>query len=224
MNTLAARIDAWCELDDAQAAWRAAVPCEGGREVLLPVCRGHLADELLMAKLAAWRNRHVRAFPSRFEATATSTHRFLADNVLPGDRAVLLIAPADADGDATSAFAHVGICNYRDAAQSGRAELENIVRGEHRHPGAMGRAMRALIALCEHHGVREQELRVFDDNAHAIAFYRRLGFVDGGRTAMRRSTRAGDTSVAERAAGDEGPGDEHLLHMLRSAAQRELTT
>jgi len=216
MNTLAATIDGWCALDDAGAAWRAAAPCVEGREVLVPLCRAHAEDERLMATLAAWRNRHVRAFPSRFEATAASTRRWLENNVLPGDRAVLLVAPADANGDLSRAIGHVGVCGYRDAARTGSVELENIVRGDDgRQAGAMSRAMQALIALCERHGARMQELRVFDDNARAIAFYERLGFAAGERTPMRRSSTPGDDSVAPRAAGDDAPGDEHLLHMVR---------
>lgn len=224
MISLAERLDRWCGLQDLAAVWQERIPLAVGAASLLPVCHAHLADDALMDMLAKWRNEHVVAFPSRFVATADSTRRWLANNVLAGDRALFLIVPEAADGRAAAeryAFGHVGICGYRHAGTTGRVELENIVRGvAGAAPGAMAAAMAALIELCEQCDVRGQDLRVFDDNAHAIRFYERLGFVAGERAAMVACGTGDDGSVRTRDTGDSTPATEHLLSMHRNATEQ----
>ena len=94
-------------------------------------------------------------------------------------------------------------------------------------PGLMGEALDALIAWAEELFAPERILlHVFEDNGHAIGFYRRHGFhgarprpagADGGRRPRGRSSRpaAGESDAAflvmERHAPAEAPAGEQIL-------------
>jgi len=140
---------------------------------LLPVCDLHVDDEALIADLTAWRNADVAAYPSQFTATLASTKAWLRDRVLAApDRMLFLVV-----NKFGRIVGHMGFASAINDDCS--LEMDNIVRGvKAGDKGIMKQGMVALLDWAEEKlGPREIYLRVFDTNAHAIAFYEKLGFV-----------------------------------------------
>ncbi len=162
-------------------AWLRRIEVGDGAGWLLPVCRLHRRDDALIARLSRWRDASQFAFPTRFPVTEDGTRRWLDVALLErADRMLFLVT--DAVG---APIGHVGLVVHADAI-----EADNIVRGEDGAPGLMGPALLALLAWAEQEAaLPEVFLRVLDENAHAIGFYHRLGFVDGSREDLRRAPR-----------------------------------
>ena len=136
-------------------------------------------------RLTDWRNRHVSAFLTEFEATPERTAQWLADVVGPAGDRMLLMAD-DADG---RTFGYLGIA-YIDWA-AGRVEADAIVRGESADKGAMTACLLALLGWARDGlGLRDVWVRVRSDNP-ALGFYRRLGFVERHAVPLRRETEPG---------------------------------
>jgi perosamine synthetase len=62
-------------------------------------------------------------------------------------------------------------------------------------------------------GPRGIFLRVLDDNPHAVAFYRGLGFVEQDRQPLRRHVAGEAISFSPVEAGDTAPPDKHFLRL-----------
>jgi perosamine synthetase len=159
-----------------------AVPLAGGAGMLVPVCELHAEDERLIGMLARWRERSAFAFPTQFAVTRAGTATWLRRGVLDvPDRILFLVQDR---------FGHtVGHLGFAGAANAERAfEVDNVVRGEPGvQPGLMGAALDALLAWAQDcFRPARIHLRVFADNDHAVAFYRRHGFHETGRTPLRR--------------------------------------
>ena len=162
---------------------------------LLPVCELHADDERLISDLARWRAAAQFAFPTRFPVSTVGTRRWLRAGLLDvADRVLFLVC--DRHGHAVG---HLGFAAA--AAEDGSMEIDNVVRGERAvAPGLMGEALDALIAWAEELFAPERILlHVFDDNSHAIGFYRRHGFHDAGRVPLVRTV----------------DGDREVLHPVR---------
>src|SRR5437868_5263375 len=71
------------------------------------------------------------------------------------------------------------ISSISDRSAACSLEMDNIVRGvKAGEPGIMAHAMVTLMDWAEEKlGPREIYLRVFENNAHAISFYEKLGFI-----------------------------------------------
>ena len=183
------------------------VPLAGGAGMLVPVCELHAADERLIDTLGRWRERSASAFPTQFPVTHAGTAAWLRRGVLDvPDRILFLVQDR---------FGHtVGHLGFAGADNSERAlEVDNVVRGEPDvQPGLMGAALAGLLewALDCFRPARIH-LRVFADNVHAIAFYRRHGFRETGRTPLRREV-DGDT-VRYTPAPVDRPADRWFLCM-----------
>ena len=165
----------------AQAHARSIELPSGG--ALLPVCELHADDERLISDLARWRAAAQFAFPTRFPVSTLGTRRWLRGGLLDvPDRLLFLVC--DRHGHAVG---HLGFAAA--AAPDGSMEIDNVVRGERAvAPGLMGEALDALIAWADELFAPERILlRVFEDNSHAIAFYRRHGFHDAGRVPLARA-------------------------------------
>jgi perosamine synthetase len=150
--------------------------------VLLPVCELHADDESLISDLARWRAAAQFAFPTRFPVSTEGTRRWLRRGLLDvADRVLFLVC--DRHGHVVG---HLGFAVA--AADDGSMEIDNVVRGQRAvAPGLMGEALDALIAWAEELFAPERILlRVFEDNGHAIGFYRRHGFRDAGRVPLTR--------------------------------------
>jgi perosamine synthetase len=198
---------------------------------LLPVCKLHADDERLISDLARWRASAQFAFPTRFPVSIEGTRRWLRTGLLDvTDRVLFLVC--DRHGHAVG---HLGFADA--AAADGSMEIDNVVRGERGLArGLMGEALDALIDWAEELFAPERILlHVFDDNGHAIGFYRRHGFHDAGRVPLVRTVdgdrevfipAGGEQSdaaflVMERRAPAEAPAGEPILTAGPSVSARE---
>lgn len=185
-----------------------ALTFDGG--LLLPVCELHADDQRLIGDLARWRREHRTAFPSQFTVTEQGTARWLRSALLDiPDRILFLVC--DRHGH------RVGHLGFAGGLAGERAlEVDNVVRGEPGQPGLMSAALRALISwAAQALGAHEIHLRVFEDNARAVAFYRQLGFADAGRIPLHRV--AGGGEVMLRPATDGESVDRAFLRMRHAA-------
>jgi perosamine synthetase len=198
---------------------------------LLPVCELHTDDGPLISDLARWRASAQFAFPTRFPVSTEGTRRWLRAGLLDvADRVLFLVC--DRHGHAVG---HLGFAAA--GAADGSMEIDNVVRGERAvSPGLMGEALDALIAWADELFAPERILlHVFEDNGHAIGFYRRHGFVDAGRVPLVRTVdgerevfipAGGEQSdaaflVMERHAPAEAPAGEQILTAGPSVSARE---
>jgi len=191
-------------LDDLYAR---SLGLEANRGFLLPVCELHLSDEALIRDLAAWRAANQEAFPTRFPVTVDGTAAWLRTRLLDVPDRILFVV-VDAHGNRVG---HVGLAGTADGSA---IEIDNVVRGvTGLRPGIMSSALQALLEWTEEHLAPPAiALRVFRDNAHAIAFYRRLGFVDDAVLPLRR--RESGATVAYEPAGATDDPDAFFLRMV----------
>lgn len=143
---------------------------------LVPVGERHSTDEALISSLSRWREAAAHAFPMDLTVTHEGTARWLRMGLLDApDRMLWLVR--DRDGRPVG---HAGFANALNRRRE--LELDNVVRGEPGAPGAMGAAVAALTdwarAVLEPASI---SLRVLSDNAHALRFYRLLGWEARGR-------------------------------------------
>jgi perosamine synthetase len=203
-------LKATTRLDDLHAK---AVELASDSGYLLPVCELHAGDERLIETLARWRDDNQHAYPTRFPVTLEGTARWLRAGVLDvEDRMLFLVC--DRFGRP------VGHLGFASALQGERSvEVDNVVRGERDAPGLMSLAMHALCAWAEEAlGPETIVLRVLSDNAHAIAFYERLGFVHDGLEPLHTVVDGERTSLVPAAEAD---ADAHFLRMRFAPARVE---
>lgn len=201
------------------------VPLGPPEGCLLPLADLHADDTTLIAQLAAWRRENSSAYPTRFPVTEAGTAAWLRDKLLAvEDRLLFLVL--DRHGHPVG---HLGFANCLNP--DGEMEADNIIRGiKSASPGIMRTAMEAMMKWAhEIIGPRRFFLRVLADNAHAIEFYRALGFVEAGRVPLRRKTAGEVVSLVEVEAGDPAPPDNHFVRMTREplagdAGQRMILT
>jgi perosamine synthetase len=171
----------------------------GGR--LAPLCKLHTHDEALIDLLAKWREENFDAYPTQFKVTREGTARWLSQGVLdnPGRLTFLVLNRLG------KPIGHLGLTNALNPERS--IEIDNVVRGvksgesggEDR--GLMTHALQALIKWTNDMiGPREIMLRVFEDNEHAVRFYRRCGFVES-RTIRLIKKVEGETTLFTPALG-----------------------
>ena len=146
---------------------------------LRPVAgRADRLDPADIERLTAWRNRHVRAFLTEFEATTERTAAWLV-RCAPDDSRILFMV----DDPTGRAFGYMGLASID--WDTGTGEADSIVRGAESAPGTMSASLRALIGWATGPlGLRRIFLRVRSDN-QAITFYQRLGFVERRRVPLR---------------------------------------
>jgi perosamine synthetase len=179
-----------------------------GAGFLLPTCGVHVDDDALIADLTAWRNADVAAYPSQFVATPASTRAWLRDRVLAvPDRMLFLVMNRFG-----RCVGHLGFANAINDDCS--LEMDNIVRGvKKRDLGIMTHAMTALLDWAEEKlGPREIFLRVFETNAHAIAFYEKLGFARDRLLPLTKHHDNGNTFYHPAAPGARP--DAHFVRMV----------
>ena len=134
-----------------------------------------------VAVLTEWRNRYVTSFLTEFEATPARTRDWLVQRVGP-DRGRVLFMVESMDG---RRIGYMGLA-FIDWA-SGSGEADAVVRGVDGFPGVMLTGLRTLLwwAQCEL-GLVRLGVRVRSDNP-ALGFYRKLGFQERQREALRRT-------------------------------------
>jgi RimJ/RimL family protein N-acetyltransferase len=134
-------------------------------------------DIRILTKL---RNRHVRSFLTEFEATESRTERWLTDIVGPDDTKILFMI----DDLANSTIGYMGLAfiNW----EKGHAEADAIVRGDYSAPGAMTKALQAMLKWTQSQlGLNDIGVRVRSDN-FALNFYRKAGFQEVKRVPLRK--------------------------------------
>ncbi|MBE0683420.1 MAG: GNAT family N-acetyltransferase [Anaerolineales bacterium] len=175
---------------------------------LLPVCEVHATDDILITKLAKWRDENSFAYPTRFPVTFDGTKKWLRAHLLDvKDRILFLVL--DRRGNA---LGHVGLANAIN--ETAEVEIDNILRGEKQsEPGILSLAMQALLKWTQE-TLRPKRifLHVFNDNQHAIAFYHRLGFSDEKLLPLKR-IESGDNVNYVSDDGQNQPADSYFLQM-----------
>jgi perosamine synthetase len=193
-------------LDKAQAV-SLPLPRSGG--YLFPVCELHLDDAALIATLSHWRRENATAYPSQFPVTDEGTHSWLSDRLLNvPDRLLFLVL--DKHGYPVG---HLGFANcLNDKCEM---EIDNVVRGVASAPsGIMSEAMRVLLNWAQETiGASAFYLRVFEDNTHAINFYRALGFIDASTIPLRKRVQGELTAYSPITPPDAAPPDRVFLRM-----------
>ena len=199
-----------------QDAYLRAIEIEGGG-FLLPVAKLHKNDEMLLQQLTDWRNAHVKVYPTQFVATLESTRSWLEDRLLavPDRMLFLVVTPIG------KVVGHLGFnsCLNDDF----QFEIDNVVRGiPSESPGIFARAMVAIIEWARKTlNVSGFFLKVFDDNLHALAFYRRCGFIEENRNPLLRECK-GDMVIYREARPGESKDKDFIC--LRYKPFRESGT
>lgn len=134
----------------------------------------------IMQDLGRWRKANEFWFQAIFPITAEGTVRWFETQVTAQrDRLLFLV---DVAGQSVG---HVGL--FRFECETDACEIDNIVRGEREHPGAMSAACQTLMRWGRRElGIRHYKLQTYSDNVRALAMYRRMGFVETSRTPMKR--------------------------------------
>lgn len=154
------------------------------------------AEELYV--LTQWRNRHVAAFLTEFLATEERTASWLVSTVGP-DPGRIVFTLREPNG---SIF---GVCGLALADWVvGTVELDGVMRGTAAVPGGMSVAIRVLLDWASGIGLPTALVRVVSNNEHALAFYRRLGFVETDRVALRRVEESGMVTWLPDRSGNTG--------------------
>jgi perosamine synthetase len=186
------------------------------RGFLVPVCELHTGDADLIALFSRWRRENSFAYPSQFSVTDCGTANWLRSRLLDCPDRILFLA-LDRLGHPVG---HLGFANCLN--DQAAMEVDNVVRGvKGTHPGFMSEAMCAMLRWAEEtFGPRKIHLRVFSDNAHAIGFYRRLGFADDGLLPLRQRSEGETINYLPVEPGDNSPPDKYFLRLIYSARHR----
>jgi RimJ/RimL family protein N-acetyltransferase len=173
---------------------------------LVPVSTdpSHVDDDQVRC-LTTWRNRHVRAFLTEFDATPARTRAWLTDGVGRDDTRILFML-VDARGD-NRGYAGLAYIDW----STGHGEADAIVKGEELPRGTMKRALAVLLDWAARGlALGELGVRVLGDNP-ALEFYRRCGFVEERREPLVPEPR--DDGIAWRSARDGERGQRELVHL-----------
>jgi len=195
-----------CALDELMAK-SVALPRTGGW--LVPVCKLHADQPKIIARLSEWRRQNASAFPTQFEVTDAGTAAWLEHKLLAVEDRILFLV-LDRHGEP---IGHMGFAN--GFHPEGALEADNIVRGvKDGPPGIMSEGLSVLLDWAEEKlGPSELFLRVFSDNAHAIEFYKRLGFVAGDLLPLRRHETGSTLAFTSVEDGDTSPPDKYFQRM-----------
>lgn len=138
---------------------------------LIPLSRFHLQDEALVDLIKDARNANVHLYPTRFEATAASTVRWIEGAILGNDaRLIFLICDPKINPVGLAGFVYKG---------DNEAELDSVQRLTESAPGLMAKAVRCIEKFAfRQFAIERLSLRVLASNDRARQFYRRLGYVD----------------------------------------------
>ncbi|MBN1404572.1 MAG: aminotransferase class I/II-fold pyridoxal phosphate-dependent enzyme [Opitutales bacterium] len=175
--------------------------------MLLPVCRLHQDDAQMIALFSQWRRENDFAYPGRFQVTDAGTASWLRDKLLAvPDRILFLVQ--DAHGHNVG---HIGFANCLN--DEGLMEIDNVLRGvKEGNPGIMADALSCMVKWARTTLWPEGfYLRVLASNDHAVAFYRKLGLVETGRTPLRRIVSDAGSNLVPPAEGDTAAADDHFI-------------
>lgn len=158
------------------------IPLEDGRGYLAPFCEFHSRDEQMIRSLSDWREKNMFAFPTQFKVTIEGTKKWVREQLLDIDGRILFLVTR-ADG---KIIGHLGYNHCIN--ENAEFEIDNVIRGiKDESPGIMSEGMRALLTWAQNQfNPRLFYLKVFDDNQHAIRFYKQLGFAESERIPLQK--------------------------------------
>ena len=119
-----------------------------------------------------WREENPTLSLARFQITHQRTEFWLDHSVILNDnRIIFLIEDCQREY-----IGHIGFANFRYEQRI--AEVDSVLRGRKKiHPRIMEYAISALVRWGKRElGLRQIDLEVYSENAHAINFYKRCGF------------------------------------------------
>ena len=136
--------------------------------------------------LTEWRNRHVTAFLTEFQATESQTARWLTETVAADAGKILFMV----DDLQQRTFGYMGLA-FIDWDE-GYGEADAVVRGRAAAKGTMAVALSTLLAWARGQ-LRLETLgvRVRSDNVGALSFYEKVGFREQRRAPLRRTEAPG---------------------------------
>ena len=141
--------------------------------------------------LTDWRNKYPNAFLTEFKATYSQTHSWITEQI-HFDNTRMLFMVEDRN---QKALAYLGI-GYIDWENS-YFEADSIVSGGDSPKYLMQNALKVLINWTINQlGLVNVGVRVLSDNS-ALYFYKKLGFVEIKRVALRKHTELGVTRWVE---------------------------
>lgn len=186
------------------------IPIGDGEGFLVPVSEIHAGDRPMIDLFSKWREENTFAYPGQFKVTFEGTTSWLRTRLLDvSDRMLFLVFNAQG-----RPIGHMGYANALNDA--GEMEIDNVVRGDKSSdPGLMGKALDALLNWAEETFLpRQIFLRVFDDNARAVEFYRKHSFRDDVRIPMARHDEAAGIFYKPLETGSTKKADKHFLRMI----------
>ncbi len=143
----------------------------------------------IIGKLSTWRRNTPFAWNSVFEITDERTELWVEKYVLKNENRIIFVIQ-----DLENHYlGQIGLAGINGEQRS--AEIDAVVRGEKNlRPGIMGASLNTIIAwgkkkLC----LENISLDVFDDNTHAIDFYKKNGFIECGQTALIKEESSAET-------------------------------
>lgn len=198
-------------IDSIRDVFSEAIELKRDGGVLLPICRLHEDDDILITKLGEWRRKHESTYPTRFPITFEGTQTWLRRKILATpDRILFLIV--DKHG---WPLGHLGYANCLNDKEE--MEVDSVLRGEEgRARGIMADGMEVLMEWAQDtFHPRRFFLRVLEDNPQAIRFYERLGFTEEKRLPLRLHQDGERVSLKALEDSDSGQPDNHFVVMCR---------
>ena len=120
-----------------------------------------------------WRTENTIGFTNVFENTIAKTEYWIYNLLLNREDRILFVVHTLDDVP----IGHIGLSSFNFDDKN--CEIDNVVRGvKETHKGIMGFATNSIIAWArEVLKIEDVYLKVLSDNAHAVEFYEKNGFV-----------------------------------------------
>lgn len=147
----------------------------------------------IVHELSQWRRNTPFAWNSVFEITDEKTEKWLKTFVLEKkDRIIFIIKDLQ-----NNFIGQIGLAGFNYNDNSG--EIDAVVRGRKSVlPGIMSAALNTIIKWGKDYlGIKNFFLNVFDDNTHAIEFYKNNNFLEMERIALVKEQHGTDINWKE---------------------------
>ena len=174
---------------------------------LAPINYAHIDNNEIISLLTEWRNTFIEVFPTQFIASESSTKKWLLDGLLENEGRILFLIYENSG----NIVGHIGFNSCINDFSN--FEIDNVIKGKKdAAPGIMGAAMKSLIEWARTtFNVETFNLRVMDDNKHAIKFYENNNFNQSKKIPLKRSLKGEMVSYNESTDDDF---DKHFINMV----------
>lgn len=154
----------------------------GEKLTVFVITKDMLKKRKTIQLLATWRAKSNIYFPSQFCVTFKGTKKWAQEQLLEKKDRILFFLKIDSQNDP---FGHIGF--YRFDFSKKTCEIDNVIRGEESRQtkGGVSIGLKLLISFAfQDLHIKRLYLKVFSDNARALALYTRLGFLELDRTPL----------------------------------------